>query len=86
MYSPNIQQNNMLDQKIALDYMCNENKDNSQLCRMKNIWTDILGYWSIHVEMNKWKSHLNDYFEGKHPIFFHRYSEWIDMCRNENLI
>lgn len=44
MYSPNIQQNNMLDQKIALDYMCNENKDNSQLCRMKNIFTDILGY------------------------------------------
>lgn len=39
MYSPNIQQNNMLviDQKIAVDYMCNENKDNSQLCRMKNI-------------------------------------------------
>lgn len=36
MYSPNIQQNNMLDQKIAVDYMCNENKDNSQLCRMKN--------------------------------------------------
>lgn len=60
----------MFDQKIAVDYMCDENKDNSQLCRMKNIWTDILGYGSIHVEMNKWKSHLNDYFEGKHPIFF----------------
>lgn len=67
--------------------MCNENKDNSQLCRMMiRIWTDILGYGSIHVEMNKWKSHLNDYFEGKHPIFFHIYSEWIDMCKNENLM
>lgn len=44
----------MLNRKIAVDYMCNENKDNSQLCRMMiRIWTDILGYGSIHVEMNK---------------------------------
>lgn len=53
---------------------------------MKNIWIDILGYGSIYVGMNKWKFYLNDYFEGKYLIFFYRYLEWMDMCRNENFI
>lgn len=39
----------MLNRKIALDYMCNENKDNSQLFRMKN----ELIYWGMEAYMQR---------------------------------